>query len=94
MLMTSEIILAKGIKLDRDYNNVLDYTEVQMLELMRSNAHFVAGSTDYSFIRQTRGLIKTNFTYLQALQSNYIAFKNPDYANKWFFAFVDNIGSK
>lgn len=94
MLMTSEIILAKGIKLDRDYNNVLDYNETQMLELMRSNAHFVAGSTDYSFIRQTRGLIKTNFTYLQALQSNYIAFKNPDYANKWFFAFVDNIEYK
>ena len=92
--MTSEIILAKGIKLDRDYNNVLDYTETQMLELMRSNAHFVAGSTDYSFIRQTRGLVKTNFTYLQALQSNYIAFKNPDYANKWFFAFVDNIEYK
>lgn len=34
---TSKIILCKNIKLDREYKNVLDYTEQQMLALCRAN---------------------------------------------------------
>ena len=31
------------------------------------------------------------FTYSQCLQANYIAFQNPDYSNKWFFAWIDDV---
>lgn len=88
--LNSEIILCKGIRLDKDYINVLSYTENNMLSLCRSNEHKVASSNDYSFIRNT-GNIFTSFTYSQCLQSNYIAFQNKDYSNKWFFAFIDEV---
>ena len=88
--LNSEIILCKGIRLDKEYVNVLSYTENQMLTLCRSSAHKVASANDYSFIRTT-GNIFTNFTYSQCLQANYIAFQNKDYSNKWFFAFIDEV---
>lgn len=88
--LKSEIILCKGIRLDKEYVNVLSYTENQMLTLCRSSAHKVASANDYSFIR-TSGNIFTNFTYSQCLQANYIAFQNKDYSNKWFFAFIDEV---
>lgn len=87
----SKIILAKGIKLDRNYNNVLDYSEYDMLVLLTNETHFVATSITYSFIRQSSDSILTEFTYSDALQSNYIAFQNPSYSNKWFFAWIDEV---
>lgn len=86
--MNSEIILCKNIKMDRDYNNVLNYTEANMLALCRANA--VASASDYSFLRPT-GNIFVGFTYDQCLQANYIAFQNKDYSNKWFFAWIDEV---
>ena len=87
----SQIIMCKNIKLDRNYNNVLNYTEAQMLSLCRANQ--VASASNYSFIRE-RGTIKTHFPYAQCLQSNYIAFQNSDYSNKWFFAWIDEVTYK
>lgn len=88
--MNSKIILAKGIRIDRDYVNVLNYTENQMLTLLQSSTHLVASASDYQFIRSDN-TISTNFTYEQCLQANYIAFQNPDYSNKWFFAWIDDV---
>lgn len=88
--MNSKIILVKNIKIDRQYTNVLSYTEAQMLELCRSQEHLVAQAENYSFLRNT-GTIMAGFTYAQCLQANYIAFQNPDYSNKWFFAWIDDV---
>ncbi|MBR4485918.1 hypothetical protein IKS57_00865 [bacterium] len=88
--LTSKIRLCKGINLDRDYVNVLNYTESQMVILCESQDHLVASANDYSFIRN-KGSISTNFDYDDALQSNYIAFQNKDYSNKWFFAWIDEV---
>ena len=59
-----------------------------MLELCQSN--LVAQADNYSFLRPT-GSIMAGFTYAQCLQANYIAFQNPDYSNKWFFAWIDDV---
>lgn len=88
MAKNSEIILVKDINIDREYVNVLSYGEQQMLNLCRQKQ--VASRNDFSFIR-TNGNIYTQFTYEQCLQANYIAFQNPDYSNKWFFAFIDDV---
>lgn len=88
--MNSKIILVKNIHIDRQYTNVLSYTEAQMLELCRSQEHLVAQAENYSFLRNT-GTIMAGFTYTQCLQANYIAFQNPDYSNKWFFAWIDDV---
>lgn len=90
--MNSKIILSKGIKMDRNYNNVLNYTENQLLTLMQDNSHLVAYSNSYSFInKEDRNSIFVKFSYNQCLQANYIAFQNPDYSNKWFFAWIDDV---
>lgn len=88
--LNSKIRICKGIKLDKNYNNTLSYHESDILSLCESQDHLIASSNTYSFIR-TRGVIQTGFTYSQGLQANYMAFQNPDYDNKWFFAFVDNV---
>lgn len=88
--MNSNIILCKGIKLDKEYNNVLSYSTSQMLAICRSTSHRILELNNYSFIGVTNSII-TNFTYSQCLQANYIAFQNPRYNNKWFFAFIDKV---
>lgn len=86
--MNSKILLVKNIHIDKQYTNVLSYTEAQMLELCQDN--LVAQADNYSFLRPT-GSIMAGFTYAQCLQANYIAFQNPDYSNKWFFAWIDDV---
>lgn len=88
--MNSKIILSKNINMDKQYTNVLSYSESQMLSLCTSQSHLVAQANDYSFLRPT-GSIMAGFTYEQCLQANYIAFQNPDYSNKWFFAWIDDV---
>lgn len=88
MARNSQIIIAKNIRLDKEYKEVLNYTEQEMLSLVDTNK--VATATQYSFIRD-KGTISTSFTYNQALQCNYMAFQNSDYNNKWFFAWIDDV---
>lgn len=87
-IRNSEVYLVKNIKMDRNYVNVLSYSESQMLELCKQNQ--VAHRSNFSFIRPQNSIF-TDFSYEEALQSNYIAFQNPDYSNKWFFAFIDQV---
>ena len=87
MAIQSEIYLAKGIRLDRDYNNVLSYTPQQTLAYVQSKQ--TAHATNYSFIRD--GAISVGFTYNTCLESNYIAFQNKNYSNRWFFAWIDEV---
>lgn len=84
----SKVILANNIKIDKDYKNVLSYNTNNMLNLINNNK--VAESDNFSFVRE-RGTIQVSFKYATCLMSNYIAFQNPDYSNKWFFAWIDNI---
>lgn len=88
MARNSELILCSNIRLDRAYSNVIDYSESDMLSLCRTNK--IAGDSNYSFIRNESRLV-TSIPYGTALQGNYIAFQNPDYSNKWFFGFVDDV---
>ena len=87
MAIQSEIYLAKGIRLDRDYNNVLSYTPQQTLAYVQSKQ--TAHATNYSFIRD--GAISVGFQYSTCLESNYIAFQNKNYSNRWFFAWIDEV---
>ena len=86
--MNSKIIICNNIKLDRNYINTLNYTEAQMLTLCQQNA--IASADNYSFLQETGG-IYVAFTYNQCIRANYIAYQNPDYSNKWFFAWIDKV---
>lgn len=91
MARNSKVILAKGINLDNTYSNVLNYTENEMLSLLRSGEHLMYNGENYSFIRENENQISVQVPYDVCLQSNYLAFQNTDYSNKWFFAFVKDV---
>ena len=90
MSKNSKIILSKGIKLDRSYKQVLGWSESQIVQLLLSNNHLVASQENYSFLKE-KGTIKVQIPYSTCLNANYIAFQNPSYSNKWFFAFIDKV---
>ena len=87
---TGKVILAKNIRLDRDYQFTTDYSEANLVTALQTTAHLVASRTNCSFIRD-EGKIEIEVPYGTAIQANYLAFQNPDYSNKWFFAFIDDV---
>ena len=89
MAKDSKIMICKNIKLDKNYQNVLTYTEQQMLTLCTNNR--VAYSNEFSFINPTDNSIRVPFSYSDCLTCNYMAFQNYRYSNKWFFAFIDEV---
>ena len=87
----SIIILAKNINMDKEYVNILDYTESALVSLCESNAHLVSKQTNYSFLKPDSNIINVGVPYSTCLEANYIAMQNPSYSNKWFFAFIDRV---
>ena len=90
-MRNSKVILAKGINLDNSYSNVLNYTEQNMLDLLLNNSHLMYQAENYSFINETNNQISVQVPYDVCLNSNYMAFQNPHYSNKWFFAFITDV---
>lgn len=88
---TSRIILAKNINMDKEYTNIIDYSESDIVELCESSSHLVAEQNDYSFLRVDDNVINVGIPYDTCLQANYIAMQNPHYSNKWFFAFINRV---
>lgn len=92
MARESKIILCKNIKMDRDYLNVLSYSEADMLTLVNSSGIKVVERSDYSFIgKGDRDAITVDINYSTCLGCNYMAFQNKNYNNKWYFAFIDRV---
>lgn len=94
MARNGKIILAKGIGMDKEHKNIINYSSTNMLALLRSQNHFVGEKSDYSFISENGkdgNVIATNFTYQECKNANYIAFQNPNYYSKWVFAFIDSV---
>ena len=71
MSRSSKLILSKNIKLDKEYKEVLNYSETDMLNLMTDNNHFINKNETFSFLRPDENVIATEFTYDECLQSNY-----------------------
>lgn len=89
MRNNSEIILCKGIKLDKNYENVLSYSESDMVTLCRANAIYTG--TNYKIVGVKNNIINVSASYATCIYANYMAFKNPLYGNKWFFAWVTDV---
>ena len=87
--LNSKVILAKNIKLDKAYKNILTYTESAMVDLVTNNA--IYSNNTYQYIKPGDNNIIVDANYNTSQKANYIAFQNPDYSNKWFFGFIDSI---
>lgn len=87
----SIVILARDINMDREYINILDYHENDIVSLCESSSHLVAKQNNYSFLRIGENKINVGIPYKTCIKANYIAMQNPYYSNKWFFGFIDKI---
>lgn len=90
MARNSKLILCKNIKMDRQYKNVVNLSEANMLALCRSSGIYITEQSNLSIIKHNKEL-KVNISYENCLKGNYIAFQNPTYSNKWFFAWIDEV---
>ena len=84
----SEIILCSGIKLDKNYENVLSYSESDMVSLCRTNK--IWESSKCNFLGDT-DYIDIECPYATSMYANYVAFKNTNFGNKWIFAWVTKV---
>ena len=87
----SVVILAKNINMDKEYQNIIDYTEQQIVDLCLSQEHLVAKQENYSFLKVGENRISIGLPYNICLSANYLCIQNPHYNNKWFFAFIDRV---
>ena len=88
-MKNGEIILCNGIKMDKEYENVLSYDTEDLVSLCRSKA--VATSNRYSILDPSVNSIDVEIPYATCIYANYIAFRNPHYGNKWYFGFVNEV---
>ena len=88
MARTGKVILAKNINVDKNYKNVLAYTESEMYSLVYANK--TSELTNCSFIRDDNSM-EVGLSYATCQMANYLAFQNTSYSSKWFFAFIDKI---
>lgn len=85
---TTEIILCSGIKMDKNYENVISYSESDMVALCRTKK--IYNGYNYAIVQPNK-TIDVACKYEDAIYANYMAFINPKYGNKWFFAWVTNV---
>ena len=94
MARNGKVIISKGINLEKEHRNILNYSSSTMLELMQGQTHLVSYLSDYSFVGEHGkggNVIDVSASYDNLIVANYIAYQNPTYSNKWFFAFIDKI---
>lgn len=88
-MTNSEIILCSGIKMDKNYENVLSYNEEAMVNLCRANAIYTGNN--YRIIGVRDNVINVSAKYEDCIYANYMAFINKKYGNKWFFGWVTDV---
>lgn len=95
----TELRLLHDVPLDPDYENTLYFDNIQ-----QQTEYFLAKTVHtfpkQSYTRKSRGWVRLgwnadqwpNNTIIQKLyDSTYMMFKNTNYENKWFYAFVDQV---
>lgn len=85
----SEIILCSGIKMDKNYENVLSYNEEDMVSLCRG--HSIYTGNKYKIVGVRENVVNVSARYEDCIYANYIAFINRKYGNKWFFGWITDV---
>ena len=95
---SSTIVLMKNVVLDPNYENTLSWPDLSNYGRDQQEAYFFNNSSVgryslplQSYIRKSRGVIKAEIAMSSAYDINYMAFKNTNFENKWFYAFVTNV---
>ena len=85
------IYILNNIPLNKSYEHTVYYPDkdTQAQAFMKYKKYTL---TDYSYQRSQLGTIRVQLKYEQLIDCNYLMFKNTNYENKWFYAFITGIG--
>ena len=85
------IYILNNIPLNKSYEHTVYYPDkdTQAQAFMAYKKYTL---TDYSYQRSQLGTIRVQLKYEQLIDCNYLMFKNTNYENKWFYAFITGIG--
>lgn len=85
------IYLLKNIPLNKSYEHTVYYPDkdAQAQAFMAYKKYTL---TDYYYQRSQLGTIRVELKYEQLIDCNYLMFKNTNFENKWFYAFITGIG--
>lgn len=85
------IYILNNIPLNKSYEHTVYYPDkdAQAQAFMAYKKYTL---TDYSYQRSQLGTIRVQLKYEQLIDCNYLMFKNTNYENKWFYAFITGIG--
>ena len=86
----STVHLLKGVPLEPTYENSVWYRtpEAQLADFMRYNAYTLSNNT---YVHKSKGVIRVEMTMAQVYDCNYLLFKNINFENKWFYAFITRV---
>ena len=85
------IYILNNIPLNKSYEHTVYYPDkdTQAQAFMKYKKYTL---TDYSYQRSQLGTIRVQLKYEQLIDCNYLMFKNTNFENKWFYAFITGIG--
>lgn len=91
ILPNTTIYLLKNIPLNKSYEHTVYYPDkdAQVQAFMAYKKYTL---TDYYYQRSQLGTIRVQLKYEQLIDCNYLMFKNTNFENKWFYAFITGIG--
>ena len=85
------IYILNNIPLNKSYEHTVYYPDKDS-QAQAFMAYKKYTLTDYSYQRSQLGTIRVALKYEQLIDCNYLMFKNTNFENKWFYAFITGIG--
>ena len=84
------IHILKNIPLNKSYEHTVYYkTKEEQAEAFLKYKKFTL--TNYSYQRSFLGTLRVELTYEQLYDCDYMMFKNTNFENKWFYAFITGV---
>lgn len=79
-----------GVPLDSRYTNTLYFNDATS-QLNYFNSKVVYTFDNYTYQRSNRGVIRISVGADRLYSCNYLMYRNSNYTNKWFYAFIDKV---
>ena len=92
MIPTSDLLILKGVPFNSDGENLLTFSSVTaQTNYFQSLAKFPL-TNDFSYMRkENNNPIRVDIEADKLYNCNYIMFRNENYSNKWFYAFINRV---
>ena len=93
----STVYLCKDVPLDLTYDNTITFGTKESWDYEAQFNYFYSKADrtiikeKYSYVKDTNGVIRVEGPADDYLMYNYLFYKNQNFSNKWFYAFITNV---